>query len=149
VGLLDRLRGASPDAPWHPPALGTCECSEHVESLARLVIEASPPTSAEELMLADAASVTQATDHHLVSPATGQRRGPFHWLLGYGDAVRRLYDEDAPASLDDMLYIQPGIDNVMRLDRNTLAVGAPRMCPDGVLGALMTALQNPRVRRAD
>ena len=147
MGLLGRIRGQSEEQPWHAPALGMCTCAEHVENLVGLVIGSTPPVTVGDLVTAEAVSVDESPEHYLLWEATGQRRGPFHWRLGYTHTIERLYDADAPASIDDMLFIQGGIDNVMRIDRTTLAVGAPTLCTRGVSAAFMTALTNPRVRR--
>lgn len=78
---------------------------------------------------------------------TGQRTGPYHWVLEVGDQARRLYDDDAPVQLDDCLAAQAGIERVAWLDREHFAVGAPNLCPSGVQASLVKAFTNPRVRR--
>ncbi len=157
MGLFDRWR-AAPEAPWSPPALGSCSCENHVENMleVRIPLAAHAPEgdpdgaiSAAELLECDALAVRLAgvSETFLELPPTGQRTGPYHWVLSLGDEARLLYDDDAPVQLDDCLAVQPGIERVAWTDRELFAVGAPELCPAGVQAALVSALTNPRVRR--
>jgi hypothetical protein len=146
MGLLDKLRGAPREEPWRPRLPGTCQCSEHVDKLVGVVIGATPPIPVKDLA-PDVVTVLESAEHYLYAAATYQRRGPFQWRLTYTAPLTNAYDADAPASIDDMLYIQAGIENVFRIDETTLAVGAPEMCHNGIVAAFLTALANPRVRR--
>jgi hypothetical protein len=145
MGLLDRLRGAPEEEPWRPPLPGACHCPAHRAQLTEMVIGATPPIPVKDLP-ADVPVVLESPNHYLYGSATGQRRGPFQWRLTYQVPLTTAYDADAPASIDDMFFIQSGIDNVFRIDDTTFAVGAAEMCHDGVATAFLTALANPRVR---
>jgi hypothetical protein len=81
------------------------------------------------------------------SPQTMERRGPFHWrVLPYG-GLEPFCDPTAPAGLDDVIFVQPGVESVLWLEEhNVLAVGAPRMCMRGLQAAVVTALSSPGVR---
>lgn len=148
MGLLDRLGGSKPEEPWRPPLPGLCSCVSHVETLGDLKIDATPPTTVAEFVARDAVSIVASAEHFLYGATTGERRGPYQWRLTYTADVSHLYDADAPASLDDMLFIQEGIQNILRLDDTTLAIGAESLCERGIEAAFVTALANPRVRRA-
>jgi len=114
-----------------------------------LTIEVEPPVTVKTLVADEAISVALAEEHFVYGTATGERRGPYQWRLTYTPEVKALYNTDAPAAMDDMLFIQEGIDNVLRLDDHTMAVGAAELCDRGVAAAFATALANPRVRRVD
>ncbi len=73
----------------------------------------------------DRSSLTDPEDRYRTLVHSGQRVGPFQWSLSLGDEGRALYDDDAPASLDDMLSLQPGIVRVSWEDREVFLVGAP------------------------
>jgi len=145
MGLLDRFRSSPQQEPWRPRLPGQCACTEHVDALGDLLIEATPPVPVGEV--AEAVTVIPADEHYLYGATTGQRRGPYEWRLSYTLAVARLYDDDAPAQIDDMLFIQAGVDKVLRIDGATLAVGAATLCERGIAAAFFQALANPRVRR--
>jgi hypothetical protein len=160
MGLFDRWRTA-PEKPWSPPSLGSCSCEAHVEDLRGATIPLGR-AAAQRAAAPEAASITVAElldgaalqvrlagpdEAYVALPQTGQRTGPYHWVLDLGDQVCLLYDEDAPVNLDDCLAVQPGIDRVVWIGRERLAVGAPGLCPSGVRAALVEALDNPRVRR--
>ena len=146
MGLLGRLMGTPPEEPWRPPVTGACGCPEHRADIAAVVIDSNPPIPVTDLA-ADAVTVVESPDHY-VYDYTNWRRGPFQWRLTYRAPLTTAYDADAPASIDDMLFAQPGIDNLLRLDDSTLAIGAADMCADGIGTAFLTALSNPRVRRS-
>ena len=150
MGLFDRLR-TPPEGPWEPPVLGACACEEHVENLRDHEIPGSAGqdgTSVGALLDAGAltAELVGPEPSYVELPITGQRIGPFHWTLmlhGAGDA---LHHPAAPAALDDCLSLQPGIDRVMWPEPPRFLVGAPTLCPSGVMAAMVRALDNPRVR---
>ena len=146
MGLFDKLRGSKPpEEPWRPPMPGMCRCTQHIDTM-DLVIEVDPPVSVKTLVADESIAVTPAEEHFVYGTTTGERRGPYQWRLTYTPEVKKLYNTDAPAAMDDMLFIQDGIDRVLRLDDHTMAVGAPDLCERGVAGAFATALANPRVR---
>lgn len=147
MGLFDRWRPPA-EAPWQPPALGTCACEEHVESLRDHSAGEGPATVGE---LLDSgvltAELTGPEPGYVELPVTGQRLGPFHWRLRIEGARPDLYDVGAPAALDDCLSLQAGVDRVVWPEHKDLLVGAPTLCASGVMAALVRALDNPRVRR--
>ena len=146
MGLFDRWR-PSVEPPWEPAAPGACACEEHVENLREHLAGGSTTTVGTLLDgRALACEPLGAEPSYAVLHHTGQRMGPFHWRLTLGPAVRALYDELAPAALDDCLSLQPGIDRVLWPDHGDLLVGAPTLCPSGVAAALVRALDNPRLR---
>ncbi|MEO5853689.1 MAG: hypothetical protein ABIQ15_14365 [Nocardioides sp.] len=146
--FLDRLRGSAPPR--------GCECPEHVADLLGLRI----PLTAEmravdgeelsvgELLETGALAVDEVGRQDRWLTLADQRTGPFEWSLWVGDEARALYDDDAPVALDDALRSQQGIDLVEWEDREAFWVGAPTMCPDGVLASAARALADPRVRLA-
>lgn len=146
MGLLDRLMGTPSEEPWRPPLTGACACADHRADLAGVVIDASPPIAVKDLP-ADAVTVVASPDRY-VYDQTNWRRGPYQWRLAYRAPLTTAYDADAPAAIDDMLFAQSGIENLLRLDETTLAIGAAEMCADGIAAAFLSALSNPRVRRA-
>ena len=148
MGLFDRWR-APVEPPWEAPALGACGCEEHVESLRDHPAGGSTTTVGALLGGDLVCEQVGAEASYAVLPHTGQRIGPFHWRLTLGPAVRALYDDTAPAVLDDCLSLQPGVDRVLWPDHEDLLVGAPTLCPSGVTAALVLALENPRLRRGD
>jgi len=74
------------------------------------------------------------------------RAGPYQWRLSYTADVARLLHDEAPAHIDDVLFIQPGIEAVLRLGDSTMAVGSADLCSQGISAAFVDALSNPRVR---
>lgn len=156
MGILDRFRAPVADE-WRQPSLGTCSCEEHVEQLRHQAVPAGSSAGGDaggtvtvgDLLDADAlpVRVSGPDEQYLYGTASGERRGPYHYRLTPSGVVSALYDADAPASLDDVLFVQPGIERVLWVDRTVFAVGAPRMCPAGVQAAFVRALLNPRVRR--
>lgn len=164
MGLFDRWR-AAPEEPWSPPAPGSCSCEQHVENLLDVAIPlagAAPATEVGDQPASGTVTVADLLDRgalgvRLAGPAetfvdlpySGQRTGPYHWVVKLGDEGRLLYDDHAPVQLDDCLAAQPGIERVAWLDREDFAVGAATMCPSGVQAAMVTALTNPRVRRPE
>ena len=146
MGLFDRWR-APVEPPWEPAALGACGCEHHVENLREHAAGGSA-TTVGALLDGGGLACEQvgAEPSYVVLPHTGQRIGPFHWRLVLGPAARVLYDDAAPAALDDCLSLQPGVDRVLWPDRGDLLVGAPTLCPSGVTAALVLALDNPRLR---
>jgi hypothetical protein len=161
MGLFDRWRASAESTEsWVPPQPGSCQCEEHVENLDEHAIPFGTTFHAEQDP-AGAAAMTVAelresgalearlaeTDEQWVTlPHSGQRLGPFHWSVWLGDESRMLYDDDAPASLDDSIAVQPGVERVEWADREVFWVGAPALCPSGVMAAVVRALDNPRVR---
>lgn len=153
MGLFDRFRTPA-EPPWAPPAPGTCTCEEHVENLHDHEIpfgaDMGEPggMSVGDLVACSAldARPADADDQWRTLAHSGQRLGPFHWSLWLGDEGRALYDDDAPATLDDTLSVQPGIERVAWEDREVFLVGAPGLCASGVMAAMVRALDNPRVR---
>lgn len=146
MGLFDKLRGSKPqEEPWRPPLPGMCSCPAHIDTM-DLTIEVDPPVHVKTLVADEAITVTLADEHYVYGSTTGERRGPYQWRLTYTPEVKKLYNTDAPAAMDDMLFIQEGIDNVLRLDDHTMAVGSAGLCERGIAGAFATALANPRVR---
>jgi len=153
MGLFDRLR-APADPPWTPPLLGSCACAEHVELLhdhplpLATARESRDTVTVGELVAGSAldARPAEPEEQWRVLAHSGQRIGPFHWMLKLGDQGRALYDDAAPAALDDTLSIQPGVERVAREDPESFLVGAPTLCASGLKAAMVRALDNPRVR---
>ena len=153
MGLFDRFRTPA-EPPWAPPAPGTCTCEEHVENLhdheIPFGVEMDEPggMSVGDLIACSALEARPADpdDQWRTLAHSGQRLGPFHWSLWLGDEGRALYDDEAPATLDDTLSVQPGIDRVDWEEREVFLVGAPGLCASGVMAAMVRALDNPRVR---
>ena len=153
MGLSDRWR-TPPATPWAPPAAGSCRCKEHLENLYEHEIPYGVLTDEPGGMSVGDLVECEALEARAVEPddawhtiaRTGQRVGPFHWSLWLGDEARALYDDAAPASLDDVLSVQPGIERVAWDDREVFLVGAPTLCASGVMAAMVRALDNPRVR---
>ncbi len=147
MGLFDRWRTPA-EAPWQPPAPGACACEEHVENLRDHPAGEGPATVGE---LLDSGALTAELvgpePGYVELPITGQRLGPFHWRVRLEGAGRDLYVVGAPAALDDCLSLQAGVDRVVWPDHKDLLVGAPTLCASGVMAALVSALDNPRVRR--
>jgi hypothetical protein len=147
MGLFDRWRTRA-EVPWEPPALGACSCEEHVENL-RDHHAGEREVTVGELLDSGALAAEPAGPEpaYVALPVTGQRLGPFHWALMLTGRGTALYDAGAPAALDDCLSLQPGIDRVLWPEPERFLVGAPTLCASGVMAALVSALDNPRVRR--
>jgi hypothetical protein len=149
MGLFERWRTPA-EAPWAPPALGLCQCEEHVESLAdhRVPSLESTEVSVGELLAHEAldARPVLPDDRFVTLPHSGQRLGPFHYLVRITETRGRLFDDAAPAALDDTLSTQAGVERVHRDGLELFRVGAPRMCASGVMAAMVRALDNPRLR---
>lgn len=147
--LFDRWR-APVEPPWSPPALGLCACEEHVEALGDHQVPSAESTqvSVSELLRHDAleARPVLPDERYVVFPHSGQRVGPFHWLVRITETRGRLFDDAAPAALDDTLSVQAGVDRVHRDGYDAFRVGAPQLCASGVMAAMVRALDNPRVR---
>ena len=154
MGLFTRRR-ATPEEAWRPPVLGSCSCETHVEQLAGTVIPyatgtgRAPGVTVADLLSAGSLDVRLALPHEaeVTLPHSGQVTGPYHWVVATGEELSLLYDADAPVALDDCLSVQHGVERVA-LVGDGLAVGAPGLCPSGVQAAVVSALTNPRVRRA-
>lgn len=163
MGLFDRWRAPAEEA-WRPPSPGSCACEQHLENMLETVIPyggAASGGGVREAAGRDGMKVVELVERRAVGvrlagagetyvdlAPTGQRTGPYHWVLELGGEPRLLYDDDAPVALDDCLAAQAGVERVAWLDREHFAVGAPNLCPSGVQASLVQALTNPRVRRA-
>lgn len=151
MGVLDRFR-PPPAVPWTPPTFGACVCADHVDTVLderiTLADRSGEWVGAAELLTTGALTVLPTPNELYVDvPRTAERRGPFHWRLLPEGKLDRFCLDDAPVHLDDMLFLQPGIESVLWVeDRTALAVAAPRMCIRGVQGAVVRALMNPRLR---
>ena len=150
MGMLDRFRPPVVER-WHPPSFGACSCADHVDTLLDVHIplaDGSGEVTVAELVTAGALAVLPTpNDLYVEAPSTGQRRGPFHWRVVHKDALQNLWLENAPIGLDDLVFLQPGVESVLWLaDRTVLAVDGPRLCIRGVQGAVARALMNPRLR---
>ena len=148
MGLFRRTPA---EEPWTPPVLGACTCDEHVEGLGDVVL--SRTSDAGDVTVgalvesgALRAEPVGPEPTYTVVPLTGQRVGPFHWRVTLEDEAHDLYLSEAAAALDDCVSVQPGVDRVVWPEPGVLLVGAPTMCPSGVLAAVVRALENPRVR---
>ena len=152
MGMLDRFRPPVVER-WNPPTFGACNCADHVDTLLdeRIPLaDGSGEVTVAELVTAGALSVVPTPNHlYVEAPTTQERRGPFHWRVMHKDALEGLWLEDAPIGLDDLLFLQPGIESVLWLENRTvLAIDGPRLCIRGVQGAVARALMNPRLRAA-
>lgn len=156
MGLLDRYRPTVADQ-WKPPSYGACVCTDHVDTLldARIPVAdgAGPDDVPATVLVADLFTsgaltvVPSPNELYVEAPATRERRGPFHWRVFTEAALEQFSRADAPVQLDDVVFLQPGVESVLWVgDRTVLAVGAPRLCIRGVQGAVARALMNPRLR---
>ena len=149
MALFDRWR-APVEPPWAPPAPGLCACEEHVEAIAdhRVPSVEATDVSVAELLEHGAldARPVLPDERYVTFAHSGQRVGPFHWLVRVAETRGRLYDDAAPAALDDTLSVQEGVERVHRDGFDAFRVGAPRLCASGVMAATVRALDNPRVR---
>ena len=139
------------EEPWVPPVPGACSCDEHVEAL-RTVHLARTSDSGDVTVGALVESGALRAEPvgpeptYTLFPITGQRVGPFHWQVTLEDEAHDLFIPDAAAALDDVVSVQPGVERVVWPEPGRLLVGAPTLCPSGVLAAVVRALENPRVR---
>ncbi len=155
MGLLDRYRPTVADE-WKPPSYGACVCTDHLDRLldSRIPVAdgAGPDDVPATVLVADLFTsgaltvVPSPSELYVVAPATQERRGPFHWRVLTEAALGRFSRADAPVQLDDVVFLQPGVESVLWVDETVLAVGAPRLCIRGVQGAVVRALMNPRLR---
>ena len=156
MGLLDRYRPTVADQ-WKPATYGACVCTDHVDTLldARIPVAdgAGPEDIPATVRVADLVTSGALTvmpspnDLYVEEPSTRQRRGPFHWRVVTDAALEQFSRADAPVQLDDVLFLQPGVESVLWVgDRTVLAVAAPRLCVRGLQGAVARALMNPRLR---
>lgn len=139
------------EEPWVPPVLGACGCEEHVENLGAVTLPRtsdSGDVTVAALVESGALRAEPAGPEptYTVVPLTGQRVGPFHWQVTLEGEAHDLYIREAAAALDDCVSVQPGVDRVVWPEPGVLLVGAPTLCPSGVLAAVVRALENPRVR---
>lgn len=145
------FRRKTVEEPWAPPVPGACACEEHVEALATLTLSRtsdSGDVTVGALVESGAlrAEPVGAEPTYTVVPLTGQRVGPFHWQVTLEDEAHDLFLREAAAALDDCVAVQPGVERVVWPEPGQLLVGAPTLCPSGVLAAVARALENPRVR---
>ena len=156
MGLLDRYRPTVAEQ-WKPPTYGACVCTDHVDTLldSRIPVAdgAGPDDVPASVRVADLVTSGALTvmpspnELYVEAPGTGERRGPFHWRVVTEAALEQFSRADAPIQLDDVLFLQPGVESALWVgDRTVLAVGAPRLCVRGLQGALVRALLNPRLR---
>ncbi len=139
------------EEPWTPPALGACGCDVHVENLGTVTLSRrsdAGDVTVDALVESGAlrAEPVGPEPTYTVVPLTGQRVGPFHWRVSLEGEVQDLFLTEAAAALDDCVSVQPGVDRVVWPEPGILLVGAPTLCPSGVLAAVVRALENPRVR---
>ena len=155
MGLLERFRPTGDEAEdWTPPAYGTCQCDGHIEDVLELripLVDGTGDVAVWALLTSGAlATVPVAPDRqHLSDGLTPELRGPFHWQLTAGERLMPFIAEGSIAALEDAIFVQDGIEAVMwQHRRNELAVGAPRLCTNGVQCAVVMGLMNNRVRGA-
>ncbi|HEX4977126.1 MAG TPA: hypothetical protein VFV40_04595 [Nocardioides sp.] len=147
------FRRRTTEEPWAPPVLGACACEEHVENLSTVHLARTSDSgdiTVGALVESGALRVDPAGPEPTYTqvPLTGQRVGPFHWQVVLEDEAHDLFVVDAAASLDDCVSVQAGVDRVLWPEPGLLLVGAPTLCPSGVLATVVRALENPRVRLA-
>lgn len=145
------FRRRAVEEPWTPPALGSCACEEHVEALSTLSLPRTSDSgdiTVGALVESRALRVEPAGPEptYTLVPLTGQRVGPFHWQVVLEGEAHDLFLVDAAAALDDCVAVQVGVERVVWPEPGRLLVGAPTLCPSGLLAALARALENPRVR---
>jgi hypothetical protein len=150
MGVLDRFRPPAADH-WTPPGFGACVCADHVDTVLderiTLADRSGDWVGAAELLQSGALTVLPTPGELYVEVGPDQRRGPFHWRILPGGKLDRFCLAEAPVQLDDMLFLQPGIESVLWVEDHTaVAVAAPKMCIRGLQGALVRALMNPRLR---
>lgn len=145
------FRRRTAEEPWTAPVPGACACEEHVEALhtghlART--SDSGDVTVGALVESGALRVEPAGPEPTYTqvPLTGQRVGPFHWRVTLEDEAHDLFLREAAAALDDCVSVQAGVERVIWPTPDLLLVGAPGLCPSGVLAAVVRALENPRVR---
>ena len=152
MGLLERFRASGDEQEeWSPPAYGTCQCDGHIEDVLELRLPLADGTGdvAVWALLTSGALATvplEADRQQLSDGRTPDLRGPFQWLLTAGERLLPFVAEGATSALEDALHVQEGVDRAMwQHRRKQLAVGAPRLCVNGVQCAVVTALMSGRV----
>ena len=153
MGLLERFRAQGDEQDeWSPPAFGTCQCDGHIEDVLELripLIDGTGDVAVWALLTSGALAVVpaEAERQYLSDGKTTELRGPFHWLLTAGERLTPFFPAGATSALEDAIYVQEGVDRAMWLHRRKhLAVGAPRMCINGVQCAVVMALMSPRLQ---
>ena len=155
MGLLERFRATGDEQEdWSPPAFGTCQCDGHIEDVLELRIPLADGTgdvAVWALLTSGALAVVpvEAERQHLSDGLTPELRGPFHWLLTAGERLLPFLQDGSVSALEDAIFVQDGVDHAMwQHRRKELAVGAPRLCTNGVQCAVVMGLMNNRVRGA-
>jgi hypothetical protein len=155
MGMLERFRASGDEqTDWAPPAYGTCRCDGHVEDVLELrvpLVDGTGDVAVWALLTSGALAVVpvEIDRQHLSDGLTPELRGPFHWLLTAGERLLPFVGEGATGSLEDAIFVQDGIDRVMwQHRRRELAVGASRLCTNGVQCAVVMGLMNNRIRGA-
>jgi hypothetical protein len=153
MGLLERFRPAGDEQEdWTPPAYGACQCDGHIEDVLELRIPLADGTGdvAVWALLTSGALATVPVEpdlQRLSDGLTPEGRGPFQWLLTAGERLMPFIPEGSTSELEDALFVQEGVERAMwQHRRKELAVGAPRLCINGVQCAVVMALMNPRLR---
>ncbi len=156
MGLLERFRPTGDEQEdWSPPAFGACQCDGHVEDVLELRIplfDGTGDVAVWALLTSGAlATVPAARDRqHLSDGVSPVLRGPFHWMLTAGERLMPFLDPGSTSELEDALFVQEGVERAMwQHRRKELAVGAPRLCINGVQCAVVMALMSPRVRNLE
>ena len=153
MGLLERFRPHEDEGDgWSPPSFGACRCDGHIEDVLELRIPLADGTGdvAVWALLTSGALATVPLEPDLQQLSDGRSpelRGPFHWLLTAGDRLTPFITTGATSELEDAIFVQEGVERAMwQHRRRQLAVGAPRLCVNGVQCAVVMGLLNPRVR---
>lgn len=125
-------------------AVTDCDCGEHLDDIAGLMVPLADPSEAEgsgyssvtvaDLVDAEALGAEEVEDE------------PGRWMLWFGDETRAHYDDDAPMSLEDVVTLAPGVSEVVREDRETILVRANGRCEDAMVTVAARALLDDRIR---
>ncbi len=150
MGLLERFRPTAMPR-WQPPAPGDCRCAHHLDNLLDLRVplaDGSGDVAVADLAATGALSTVPTQDNLWIDGSLPEERyGPFHWRVVHQDALNPFLSPTAPTHLDDVLYLQSGVERVAWLaNRTVLAVGGSRLCTRGVQGAVVKSLMSARLR---
>lgn len=122
---------------WYACSVHTRDVVERLRPLVPCLEEADRPVEAAEL--ADWVSVDAEDDPEV------DEHG---WRVDLDDAVGLLVHPDRD-DLAEALEEQAGVRSVVQLDREVLAVRAPKLCADGVRAVVMQAVAAANERAHD
>jgi hypothetical protein len=132
---------------------GRCAYYEHIEDLRDLIVEPAAARWRPDAQLTIGALLDRGAMG--VHALHGRRRragkaatrgGTWDYMLWLGEVTRFAYDDDADLAIEDAITARPGVDVAAWEDNEVVLIGAPSLCPDGVLAAAARALVDPRVK---